>query len=225
MKTLDYDLRNQLRAQRTILVSSLSLICFLFVALFKVSFTMLDIDVNFWSVSIQTSFFTPIAEVIAYVFDTPSLFTISLLTAAYLFYKNYGGNSLLLLGAMAGDAFIVEIVKTLVHSQRPLNMLMYDSGFSFPSGHTAGSIVFCGLLTYFGWQRWKSSKAKVSLSILFVAITFVVGFDRIYLNVHWFSDILGGCLLGIFWLTVSILTFQYLETTERFQMNKFWKRV
>jgi undecaprenyl-diphosphatase len=186
---------------------------------------MLDIDVNFWSVSIQTSFFTPIAEVIAYVFDTPSLFTISLLTAAYLFYKNYGGNSLLLLGAMAGDAFIVEIVKTLVHSQRPLNMLMYDSGFSFPSGHTAGSIVFCGLLTYFGWQRWKSSKAKVSLSILFVAITFVVGFDRIYLNVHWFSDILGGCLLGIFWLTVSILTFQYLETTERFQMNKFWKRV
>ena len=213
MKTLDHDLRNQLRDQRTILlVSSLSLVSFLLIALLKSSFTTINANVDFWATSIQTSSFTTIAEIIAYVFDAPALLAISLLTAAYLFYKNYRKNSVLLLGAMAGDAAILAIVKTLVHSARPLDGLMYDAGFSFPSGHTTGSIVFCGLLTYFGWQHWKSSNAKILPSIFFI-IVIIVGFSRVYLNVHWLSDILGGYSLGVFWLTFSILVFQYLEKT------------
>ena len=191
-----------------LLASLLSLVSFLLVALLKSSFTTVDAKVNLWATSIQTSSFTAIAKIVAYIFDTTALLAISLLIAVYLFYKNYRINSVLLLGAMGGDAAIVAITKTLVHSARPLNGLMHDAGSSFPSGHTAGSIVLCGLLTYFGWQYWKSPKAKALSGALFVATTFVVGFDRVYLNVHWFSDVLGGCLLGIFWLTFFILTFQ-----------------
>ncbi len=43
-----------------------------------------------------------------------------------------------------------------------------------------------------------------------MAIAIVVGLDRIYLNVHWFSDVLGGYSFGVFWLTLSIFTFQHL---------------
>lgn len=215
-------MRNQ---RTTLLVSLLFLVSFLLVALLKSSFTATDANVNSWAASIQTSSFTAIAEIIAYVFDTTSLLAISLLMAVYLFYKNYRKYSVLLLAAMGGDAAIVSIVKTLVHSARPLNGLMYDTGSSFPSGHAAGSIVFCGLLTYFGWQLWKSPKAKAASGAFFVAITSVVSFDRIYLNVHWFSDVLGGCMLGIFWLTFSIWAVQYIETTKKFQTNKFWVRV
>jgi undecaprenyl-diphosphatase len=213
-------LRNQLRNQRTtLLVSLLFLVSFLLVALLKSSFAAIDANVNSWATSIQTNFLTAIAEIISYVFDTTSLLAISLLSAAFLFYKNYRKYSVLLLAAMGGDAAIVSIVKTLVHSARPLNGLMYDAGFSFPSGHAVGSIIFCGLLTYFGWQLWRSPKARAALGTLFVALTSFVGFDRVYLNVHWFSDVLGGYLLGLFLLTFSILASQRLGTSKKFPIK------
>lgn len=215
-KRLDHDLRDQLRSHRIVLlVSLLSLIGFLFVSLSKSSFTTLDAKVNYWATSIQTSSFMPIAEIIDFVFDTPALLTITLLAFAFLFYKGYRNNSALLVGAMSGDAAMLAIIKMAVHSARPLNELMYVSGFSFPSGHASGSVVFCGLLTCFAWQHWKSSKVKISSSVLSVIVISIVGFDRIYLNVHWFSDVLGGYLLGIFWLTFSILMFLYLEQTRK----------
>jgi len=111
-------------------------------AQFKNSFAMIDLQTNSWAMSIQTGSFTAVAIVIAYIFDTISLAVISLILAVYLFYRNYRKYSVLLLAAMGGDALIVSIAKTVVHSPRPLNGLFYDTGFSFPSGHTTASIVF-----------------------------------------------------------------------------------
>jgi undecaprenyl-diphosphatase len=171
--------------------------------------------VNSWAVTIQTEAFTAVAVVISIVFDTYTLLVFALAASALLFYKNYRKQSVLFLGAMGGDALLVAASKALVYSPRPANELITETGNSFPSGHVTGSIVFFGLLTYFAWQVWCSSKAKASSSVFYAAITIVVGFDRIYLNVHWFSDVLGGCLLGTFWLTFSILVFQ-LKSSKKF---------
>lgn len=206
-----------MRAQHSVLlVSLLSLINFLLVALLKSSFTAVYASINSWAASIQAGSLTVVAEIISIVFDTNALLALSLLTATVLFYKNYRKNSALLLAATGGGALMVEIAKTLIHSARPSNGLILATGYSFPSGHVTGSIVFFGLLTYFVWQIWNSAKAKIGSSVLYIAITFVVSLDRIYLNVHWFRDVLGGCLLGTFWLTFSMLTFQYLEATKKF---------
>ncbi len=192
-------------------VSLLSLVSFLFVALSKSSFKTFDTNVSSWAISIQTSMFTPIAVMIDFAFSTPALLATTLLIAGFLFYKNYWKYSALLMGAMLGEALIVATIKISTQSIRPFDELTYERGFSFPSGHTAGSVVFWGLITYFAWKYWKSSKARISSSVLSILATSIVGFDRIYLNVHWFSDVLGGYLLGIFWLTFSILMFPYLE--------------
>ena len=183
----------------------------------KNSFATIDLQTNSWAASIQTGSITAMAVIIAYIFDTTSLALISLMLAAYLFYRNYRKYGALLLVAMGGDALIVLIAKTVVHSPRPLNGLFYDTGFSFPSGHTTASIVFCGLLTYLIWQHWKSTKAKTASSAISITTISIVAFDRIYLNVHWFSDVVGGCLLGLFWLSFTLLVFRYLAT-EKFQI-------
>jgi membrane-associated phospholipid phosphatase len=140
-----------------------------------------------------------------------------LILAVYLFYRNYRKYSVLLLAAMGGDALIVSITKTLIQSPRPLNGLVYDAGFSFPSGHVTASIVFSGLLAYFAWQHWKSLKAKTVSGSLVITVTSIVAFDRIYLNVHWFSDVLGGLFFGLFWLTFSLWVFRYVEKIKKFQ--------
>jgi undecaprenyl-diphosphatase len=174
----------------------------------------IDLQTNSWATSIQTDSFTAIAVVIAYIFDTTSLTVLSLAFAVYLFYRNYRKYGVLLLAAMGGDALIVSIAKTLVHSARPLNGLVYDTGFSFPSGHTTASMVFCGLLAYLAWQHWKSTKAKTASIALSITIISIVSFDRIYLNVHWFSDVLGGCLLGLFWLAFILWVFRSVENNQ-----------
>jgi undecaprenyl-diphosphatase len=214
-----------LRNQRILLlVCLLFLASFLLVAQLKNSFVMIDLQTNSWATSIQTPSFTPIAVAIAYIFDTTSLAAVSLVLAVYLFYINYRKYSVLLLAAIGGDALIVSIAKNLVHSPRPLNGLVYDAGFSFPSGHTTASIVFCGLLTYLIWQHWKSPKAKTVSSAVSIATISLVAFDRIYLNVHWFSDVFGACLLGLFWLTFALWVFRHVEKAEKFQRFKFWAK-
>jgi undecaprenyl-diphosphatase len=220
LEMLDSNVKNTLRhKQLTLVISSLSLIGFLLIALLKKGFTTIDTSANSWSASIHTRSLTQIAEIISIGFDTVPLLAITLLIAAYLFYKNFKKNALLLVVAMIGNVAITTVVKTVVHSARPPNGLIPETGFSFPSGHVTSTVVLLGLLTYFIWLYWKSSGAKALTSMVFVGVAFLVGFSRLYLNVHWLSDVLGGYLMGVFWFTFSISAFQYLETTVRFQMK------
>ena len=199
------------------LVSLLFLASFLFLALFKNSFIVVDENVKNWAASIQTDAFAGITNGISIAFDTNTLLVFSLVVAVVLFAKHYRRDSMLLLGAMAGDAVIVAVFKTVIMSPRPLNALIPETGYSFPSGHVAGSVVFFGVLTYFVWKHWASVKVKTTTGGLYVAITALVGFDRVYLNVHWFSDVVGGFLIGLFWLGFSIWIFAYLMSNPRFQ--------
>jgi undecaprenyl-diphosphatase len=207
--------------QLLMLICIVFLTGFLLVTFFRSSFHTVDVAVNVWIPSIQSSSFTVIAKGIAVVFDTTSLLLFSLVLAAYLFIKKYRAESLLLLGVMGGDALIVSVVKGLVQSPRPLNGLVVYSGFSFPSGHAAGSIVFCGSLAFFAWQHWKSTRARASIGIGVAAVTSVVGFSRVYLNVHWFSDVLGAGMLGVFWLSFAVLVFKLLQDMGKFQSERF----
>jgi undecaprenyl-diphosphatase len=209
MGMLDSNLMNALRNQRiALLILSLSLICFLLIAFLRSSFSAVDANVNSWAASIQSTSYTQIAKIIHYGFGIFVLSPITLLIAGYLLYKRYRNYALLLVGTMLGDVVIVEILKRLIHSSRPLNGIIQETGFSFPSGHATAAVVLAGLLTYFIWQHFKSRNVKILSGVLLILISLVVGFSRIYLNVHWLSDVVGAYSLGIFWLTFSIVAFR-----------------
>lgn len=209
MLALDSNLKNTLRNQRIpLFILSLSLICFLLIAFLRGSFSTVDANVNSWATSIQSNSLTHMAQIIHYGFGTTSLLIITILIALYLLYRHYRNDALLLTGAMLGDVIIVPIVKWLVHYARPANGIIQETGFSFPSGHAMNTVVLLGLLTYLIWQHYKSRNLRILSGIFFVLISLVVGFSRIYLNVHWLSDVLGAYSLGIFWLTFSISIFR-----------------
>jgi undecaprenyl-diphosphatase len=178
---------------------------------------MINLSINLWSDSINKGFFTLTAQIISIAFDTIALAILSFVVAIFLFVLHYKRYSLLFLGAMAGDTFLVELFKTIIMSPRPLNGLIVASGYSFPSGHTMSSLVFFGVLTYFVWKNWGSVKIKALTGGFYITITVLVGFDRIYLNVHWFSDIVGSIFLGAFWVTLCILLFKYLVSCGKIQ--------
>jgi undecaprenyl-diphosphatase len=197
------------------------LLSFLVVTLFRTSFHSIDTSINLWIPSIQSSDLTLFAKGIAVIFDTTSLVLFSLIISGILFLKHYKPHGLLLLVAMGGDGLIVSILKTLEHVARPTSAVFSDNGFSYPSGHSAGCIVFGGILAYFAWQHWQSRRSRALVGVGMGAVAGVVGFDRLYLNVHWFSDVLGGWLFGAFWLLSALLVFRLLHVNGRFGSKRF----
>lgn len=97
-----------------------------------------------------------------------------------------------------------QALKLIVGRPRPsINPLAIEKNFSFPSGHTMIMIVMGGILLYLLWQEKGSKIKKTILTIIIVLIALTVMFSRIYLGVHYFSDIIGGITSGLLFLFIS----------------------
>jgi membrane-associated phospholipid phosphatase len=165
-----------LHYEKILLYSSIFLVCFLFVAFFRSNFNSVNLAVNLRAASLNTGFFTLPAKAISVAFDTVALIIVTLAVAGVLFVLHRRRYSFLLLGAMAGDALLVDVCKTIIGSARPLNEIITETNFSFPSGHVSGTVVFFGILIYFTWKHWKTSKIKILTGILYVFVTAIVSF-------------------------------------------------
>lgn len=88
------------------------------------------------------------------------------------------------------------VIKQIVRRIRPEHlMIIEETGFSFPSGHAMMTFAFFFLLAHFIWIMIKNKPIKISLVVLCVILIEAVSFSRIYLGVHYLSDILAGWLL------------------------------
>jgi undecaprenyl-diphosphatase len=191
-------------------ISLVSIACLLAITFSRSIFTDLNLAVNSWAASINTSSFTGAATIISECFDTLVLLAASLPIAGLLLYRHHARDGALLFGAMSLDAVLLWVFKTCIDSPRPLNGLIIEQSNSFPSGHLTSTIVLVGMLAYFAWQTFKSQKVKLLSTLTAVALASLVCFDRIYLNVHWFSDVVAAPFLAMFVLSASILGFSYL---------------
>jgi membrane-associated phospholipid phosphatase len=198
-----------------LLISILSLFCFLATFCSRNQFTGLDLSVNTWATTIHTEAFTQVAIIISYLFDTTIFLAFTFLIVGLLIYKKQVSNALLLLSAMGIAVLFLQFFKTFVVSPRPLNGIILENSYSFPSGHLTSAIVFLVILTYFMWKSHKSSGLKIGLSALASALVLLVGFNRIYLNVHWLTDVIVAPFLALFILTASILVVKILTSIYR----------
>lgn len=95
------------------------------------------------------------------------------------------------------------ILKNIVQRPRPEGYRLIDeSGYSFPSGHSMVNTAFYGLLIYLVLRNVKNSKLKYTLVTLISLLIIGIGFSRIYLGVHYASDVLAGFLISIAYLVV-----------------------
>jgi len=108
--------------------------------------------------------------------------------------------------ATGGVAVITAVTKLLVARSRPPIRLQLVSahGAAFPSGHSAESVVCYGVLAWIVIQLSLSRAIRVSACVAAVMIALAVGVSRLYLGVHWASDVVSGWFVGIAWLGVTI---------------------
>lgn len=141
-----------------------------------------------------------------------SIFSIFLLLV-FVAKKNWHYVVLLTTG-MIGGAVLETVIKFIIHRERPINSLIDASGYSFPSGHATMATIFFIILLYILKKEWgmKNKILKMIFILVLILIIFLVGISRIYLNVHWFSDVVAGFALGIFWITSLILIFRFIDS-------------
>jgi len=107
------------------------------------------------------------------------------------------------------------LLKYLFIRNRPtFNVLVNESGYSFPSGHSMISIVFYGYLIYLIYRFISNKKVKWLLISLLSIIIIIIGFSRIYLGVHYASDVIGGFCFGISYLII------YIDIVKKFIKEK-----
>lgn len=113
--------------------------------------------------------------------------------------------SFIITGNLGLITIINQALKFIIKRPRPSDLfLIVETGYSFPSGHSMVSLSFYGLLIYFIYKYFKNKKLKISLITLLSLIIVLIGVSRVYLGVHFVSDVISGFLLSLSYLIIFI---------------------
>ena len=107
---------------------------------------------------------------------------------------------------------LMLLLKQLFQRKRPLSPLLKAArGLSFPSGHAIMAVCFYGLLIYIFRHTITVEWLKLLATILLIALILWIGYSRVYLRVHYASDVAAGFIIGLLWLIISLTVLKGLE--------------
>ena len=111
-----------------------------------------------------------------------------------------------LLLSVPGGLLLNVAVKNLVRRPRPHfdDALLTLHTYSFPSGHTAGATVFYGFLAAFLLTHVQGRGRRVAIGAVAACMVLLVGVSRMYLGVHYFTDVTGAIVEGLLWLALCL---------------------
>lgn len=142
---------------------------------------------------------------------------------ALILLRKYRIALFLVAGTVIGE-ILSSLLKYLVRRPRPdpLYSLISQQGYSFPSGHALIAPIVWGLLGFFLYRHMRGHAAKFTVAAATIAFVFIIGISRIYLGVHWTSDVLAGWVLGFAIVVPLIALFNQRERwnpqAQRFPM-------
>lgn len=161
---------------------------------------------------LRSPMLTNVAKFITVFGSTLAMGAVSLIVIAITRNRRIAG---LLILNLAIAAVINTVIKDIIQRPRPLGYrLVSETGFSFPSGHSMISMALYGFIIYLIYRYVRNRKLKwaciISLSVLIV----LIGLSRIYLGVHYASDVLAGLLISLACLMI------YLRATKKYFPHK-----
>ena len=142
-----------------------------------------------------------------------------LLAFVYLLRKNFQRVIELAVVGLGGF-FINYVMKLSFHRLRPPSPLINPlHNFSFPSGHATSSFIFYGLLVYLIWKTEIPKAYKYVAGCILISFSLLIGFSRVYLRVHYFSDVAAGFCIGFAWLLLSVALMEQLKKKSSVESN------
>ena len=164
----------------------------------------IDLSIESFIISIRNDSLTKILTIITNIGSAYSLISLTFLISliATIKRKKLPINTIINLISV----FIIsQIFKAIIRRPRPAEIfLVKASGYSYPSGHTMVSFAFFTFIAYSLLEKIDNKILKMMIRLITLLLVIAIGFSRIYLGVHHFTDVLGGYLLGLSYLLVFL---------------------
>jgi len=162
----------------------------------------IDTQVHSLIINIRSESLTNILTLLTNLAGATFLLALSVILLIIMKNKK---NSIYIFTNLACAFFINELAKNIFERSRPVGInLVEETGLSFPSGHSMVGLSFYGFIAYLLYKNLENKKHKIIVITSLVILTLLIGFSRIYLGVHYLTDVLGGFLLSIIYLTIFI---------------------
>ena len=177
---------------------------------------ILELDLNiykFFSENIINDKLTPILKVITHIGGEKIVLVLAVL--AIILIKGLK-NKLFLLTGIVGTAGLNVVLKHIIQRERPnINRLIPEKGYSFPSGHSMMSMAFYGMLIFLIFKYVKNTALKWTLIVILTILLSTIGITRIYLGVHYPSDVIGGFLVSLTYLFILTEIYNKVKIEEK----------
>lgn len=142
------------------------------------------------------------------------------LIAYFLFIKRHKWYSIKIPAIALSSLGLMFGLKHFFGRPRPdVPLLFKAEGLSFPSGHALFSITFYGLIVYLLYHAIKNKPLKWTVIMLLVVLMLIIGFSRVYLRVHYASDVIAGFCVGFMWLVFAIWVLNRIERFSKRNIN------
>ncbi len=157
---------------------------------------------DFFQIKLVSESNTTFMKAITFFGSAIPFIVIVLLT--FLFIKNKSYSFYMFVNLLW--VYVVSVIfKNVIMRERPvISLIEKPSDFSFPSGHTMCSIAFYGFVVYLLLKNVKNYFLKWLIIFIFAMLVIFIGISRIYLNVHYFTDVIAGLILGSICLLMII---------------------
>jgi len=160
-----------------------------------------------WFVDHRSSVATAIAKVVTTVGSTVVMGILAAVVAVLLFLRHRRGDAAMVAAVAAGAGLLVMIGKRVVGRVRPPEQyrLVAETNASFPSGHALASMAIVGVFAVLLVGATRPLGRRIVTILLASVVVALIGASRLYLGVHWATDVLGGWLSGAAWLLLCVL--------------------
>ncbi|MEH7084994.1 phosphatase PAP2 family protein [Neobacillus drentensis] len=161
----------------------------------------------------ETPLLTYVMKFFTFIGSAPFVIVLSLFLLFFLYKVLHHRLELILfVTAIVGSAILNGILKNFFQRVRPeFHRLIEIEGYSFPSGHAMNAFTVYVIISFLLWRHITSGLGRGILIIVSMVMILAIGISRIYLGVHYPSDIIGGYFASGFWLTSAIFFFQYYQ--------------
>ncbi|WP_349408225.1 phosphatase PAP2 family protein [Pseudalkalibacillus sp. SCS-8] len=199
--------------QKLFIISVVLLCVFLFLGYSYNNLTSIDLWLMKHVWYFRTEWLTPAMFFITDLGSKYVTLPLMYILVIYFLIKRNPKLSLLIIFNLIGAREMNKWLKTIYNRTRPNELpLIHESGLSFPSGHSMNSAAFIGFLGYLLWKHLRNQGEEAGyILVLTWMLVGLIGFSRVYLGVHFPSDIVGGFTAGGLWLILTVMVMKRLN--------------
>ncbi|HXG58783.1 MAG TPA: phosphatase PAP2 family protein [Thermoanaerobaculia bacterium] len=129
--------------------------------------------------------------------------------AVLALFHRYRWAVYLALTTLGGGLINIELKRSFARARPEVaEMIRQSHGYAFPSGHAMGATVAAGALTYLAFRALQSWSARAAAAAFAATFVLAVALSRVYLGVHWISDVAGGVTAGLIWVAVTTVSYE-----------------